>query len=299
MPQPDISNGLVLDSEALMPMILMRLNQQQGDYGMRETARRVKAGAQPNQSLIDGITVLQALATSTEPVGCRELARRVDLETTRVNRLLKTLTYLGIARQTSDRKYRPGSGMTVLAAQSLFASGLLRRALPALEQLRRFGHTVAMGVLWRDNVSYLFHAPPNMPETDALGRIGLYPATRGGIGMALLAALDDLEVEETYAGHDIPGYASLADLLDALEEIRTAGYARLRVKDELEQHTVAITIGTPVYAAIGLSGWIPTAAMPDMLQALHDAARQIREAGKDRGPELGLTDPALDYRVAV
>ena len=266
---------------------------------MRVGSSRAKAGAQPNQSLIDGITVLQALATSTEPVGVRELARRVDLETTRVNRLLKTLAYLGIARQTSDRKYRPGSGMTVLAAQSLFASGLLRRALPALEGLRRFGHTVAMGVLWRDNVSYLFHAPPNMPETDALGRIGLYPATRGGIGMALLAALDDLEVEETYASHDIPGYADLPALLAELNEVRAKGYVRLRVKDEREQHTVAIAIGNPVYAAIGLSGWIPTAAMPEMLDALHEAARQIGESGDVRGPQLDLADPALDYRVAV
>ncbi|MDH7973910.1 helix-turn-helix domain-containing protein [Sphingomonas sp. AR_OL41] len=266
---------------------------------MRDATRRAKAGAQPNQSLIDGITVLQALAISTEPVGCRELARRVDLETTRVNRLLKTLTFLGIARQTSDRKYRPGSGMTVLAAQSLFASGLLRRALPALEELRRFGHTVAMGVLWRDNVSYLFHAPPKMRETDALGRIGLYPATRGGIGMALLASQDDLEIEETYAGREIPGYENLAALLTAVEGVRSAGYARLRVKDEREQHTVAITIGNPVYAAIGLSGWIPVAAMPDVLAALREAARQIRESGSERGPELMLEDPALDYRVAV
>ena len=32
-------------------------------------------GAQPNQSLIDGMATLQALATSAEPIGCRELAR--------------------------------------------------------------------------------------------------------------------------------------------------------------------------------------------------------------------------------
>jgi DNA-binding IclR family transcriptional regulator len=266
---------------------------------MPKANRRVEAGAQPNQSLIDGITVLQALATSTEPVGCRALARRIDLEVTRVNRLLKTLTYLGIAHQTSDRKYRPGSGMTVLAAQSLFASGLLRSALPALEGLRRFGHTVAMGVLWRDNVSYLFHAPPNMPETDALGRIGLYPATRGGIGMALLAAQDNLDIEETYSGHDIPGYADLNELFAALDEVRSVGHVRLRVKDEKEQHTVAITIGNPVYAAIGLSGWIPTAAMPEMLGALYEAARMIAESDRERRPQLNLADPALDYRVAV
>lgn len=265
----------------------------------RKRIRSNKAGAQPNQSLIDGITVLQALAISTDPVGCRELARRVGLETTRVNRLLKTLTYLGIARQTPDRKYRAGAGMTVLAAQSLFASGLLRRALPALEELRHFGHTVAMGVRWRDNVSYLFHAPPNMPATDALGRIGLYPATRGGIGMALLAALDDDEIIEIYGNADIPGYADIDALLQALGEIRRQGYARLRVKDEREQHTVAITVGQTAYAAIGLSGWIPEAAMPTLLDALHAAAAEIQAKGLERGDDIEPVDPALDYRIAV
>src|SRR5690348_18426155 len=83
---------------------------------------RPKLNSQPNQSLIDGIATLQALATSSEPAGCRELARRLGIDATKVNRLLKTLAYLGIARQTADRKYAPGPGMHVLAAQSLFAS---------------------------------------------------------------------------------------------------------------------------------------------------------------------------------
>jgi len=261
--------------------------------------RSSKAGAQPNQSLIDGITVLQALAISTDPVGCRELARRVGLEITRVNRLLKTLTYLGIARQTPDRKYRAGAGMTVLAAQSLFASGLLRRALPALEGLRQFGHTVAMGVLWRDNVSYLFHAPPAMSATDALGRIGLYPATRGGIGMALLAAQPDDEVVATYAGGEIPGYDSIDELLRALQEVRKLGYARMRVSQEREQHTVAITVGMTQYAAIGFSGWIPDATMPIVLEALRAAADQITRSGLERGDDSDGTAGALDYRIAV
>ena len=76
------------------------------------------------------------------------MARQLGANPTRVNRLLKTLAYLGIARQTANRKYTPGPGMHVLAAQSLFASGLIRRAMPVLEDLRRFGHTVAMGVLF-------------------------------------------------------------------------------------------------------------------------------------------------------
>lgn len=260
--------------------------------------RGTKAGAQPNQSLIDGITVLQALAISPDPVGCREVARRVGLETTRVNRLLKTLTYLGIARQTPDRKYRAGSGMTVLAAQSLFASGLLSRALPALEGLRVFGHTVAMGVLWRDNVSYLFHAPPTLSTSDALGRIGLYPATRGGIGMALLAAQDDEEVMDIYARDDIPGYPDLPTLIASLHDIRERGFVRMRVKNDPEQHTVAITIGVTQFAAIGLSGWIPEETMPVVIKTLRAAAARIVQPDvADLAANAG--EIAFDQQVAV
>src|SRR3569832_995305 len=133
---------------------------------------RQKPNAQPNQSLIGGITTLQALATSPEPVGCRGLARRLHADPTKLNRLLRTLANLGIARQTANRKYTAGPGMHVLAAQSLFASGLIRRALPELEALRRFGHTVALGVLWGDNVSYLFFVPPGIVALCGLGCFG-------------------------------------------------------------------------------------------------------------------------------
>lgn len=95
---------------------------------------KAKPSAQANQSIIDGISVLQALAMSEEPVGSRELSRRLDMETTRVNRLLKTLAYIGITQQTANRKYVPGPGMHVLATQSLYASRLLRCAIAPLEK---------------------------------------------------------------------------------------------------------------------------------------------------------------------
>lgn len=238
-----------------------------------------KPSAQPNQSLIDGIATLQALATSTEPVGTRELARRLGFEVTRVNRLLRTLAYLGIARQTADRKYTSGPGMHVLAAQSLFASGLIRRALPHLNQLRRFGLTVALGVLWRDNVTYLFHAPQGTDVSEALGRIGLVPATRGGIGMALLGALSEEEVRNLYSNAtEIPRFPQgLQPLLLELQEIRANGYARVLVDPQQGYHTVAVTVGDPVHSAIGVSGWIPKASTKTIVCALRAAASQIEE----------------------
>jgi DNA-binding IclR family transcriptional regulator len=237
---------------------------------------RPKLNAQPNQSLIDGIVTLQALATSPEPVGCRELARRLDLDATKVNRLLKTLAYLGIARQTSDRKYTAGAGMHVLAAQSLFASGLIRRALPVLENLRHFGHTVALGVLWEKNVSYLFHAPPGIEASRGLGRIGLLPATTSGIGIVLLSEHDDEDVRDLYQGCDIPVFPGGIDqLLEKLADVRRLGYARVHVADERDHHVVAVSTGDPAHAGVALSGWIPEAATAPLVDALRIAAAEI------------------------
>jgi DNA-binding IclR family transcriptional regulator len=237
---------------------------------------RAKPNAQPNQSLIDGILTLQALASASEPVGCRELARQLGANTTRVNRLLKTLAYMGIVRQTSDRKYAPGPGMHVLAAQSLFASGLIRRALPELERLRRFGHTVAMGVLWNDSVSYLFHAPPGIEAARGLGRIGLLPATTSGIGIVLLAQLPDDEVREIYADRDIPMFPGGVDsLLVTLAKTRSQGYARVHVADDRDHHIVAVASGEPVVAGLAMSGWIPEAATAELVEALRLAALEI------------------------
>lgn len=237
---------------------------------------RPKLNSQPNQSLIDGIATLQALATSSEPAGCRELARRLDIDPTKVNRLLKTLAYLGIARQTADRKYAPGPGMHVLAAQSLFASGLIRRALPVLEALRRFGHTVALGVLWERNVSYLFHAPPGVEASHGLGRIGLLPATTSGIGMVLLSEHEDQEVRELYAGAEIPQFpGGIEPLLAKLEEVRRLGYARVHVADARDHHVIAVSTGDPAHAGVAVSGWIPEAATPPIVEALQAAAAEI------------------------
>lgn len=251
---------------------------------------KTKLGAQPNRSLIDGIATLQALATSDAPIGGRELARRLNLEPTRVNRLLKTLASLGIARQTDNRKYTSGPGMHVLAAHSLFASGLIRNALPALEKLRHFDHVVAMGVLWRDNVSYFYHAHPGIPSSEALGRIGLYPASSGGIGLALLAAQHDDEVVAIYQDQEIPGFPDgIEALLKQLNEIRAKGYARVLVKQEERQHTVAVTIGSPPHAAIGMSGRIPLDANEEIVNVLFDTARLIEVGSKGGNQEPAIS----------
>lgn len=258
-----------------------------------------KPNAQPNQSLMDGIATLHALSTSDKPIGGRELARQLGFEPTRVNRLLKTLSYMGIARQTADRKYTSGPGMYVLAAHSLFASGLMRNALPALESLRRFNHTVALGVLWRDNVSYLYHALPGMSSVDALGRIGLFPATKGGIGLVLMAKLPFDEVRELYHGRDIPGFKNITALIAELKRIRSQGYARVLVYPDREQHTVAVAVGEPAHAAVAVSGWIPENNTDEIVSALREVADAIDTLGNELSDDASKVSEVHKSRPGV
>ncbi|VTM22081.1 Uncharacterised protein [Raoultella terrigena] len=78
--------------------------------------------SQPNQSLIDGIRCLQYLVTSGRAIGCRELARLMGINATRVNRLLMTMAAIGLTQQDEQRRYLPGPGIHALAAQAIRGS---------------------------------------------------------------------------------------------------------------------------------------------------------------------------------
>lgn len=176
-----------------------------------------------------------------------------------MNRLLKTLAHLGLTERTAQRKYRPGPGIHVLAAQALYGSGLLRRAAVHLEELNRFGLIVAMGVLWRDHVCYLYHAMPGMSVAEALGRVELFPAMRSGIGVALLARDADLR---RFGG----------DERATLKTARERGYALV---EQEHGRSLGVALGGNDQAAIALSGVISDSQASTLAAALRATADAI------------------------
>nr|WP_275261611.1 IclR family transcriptional regulator [Jiangella aurantiaca] len=230
---------------------------------------------------MDGLACLQALATSERPVGTRELARRLGLEPTRVNRLLRTLASMGLAEQDEHRKYRPGPGIHVLAAQSLHGSGLIDLSLRHLRGLHDFGHSVALGVLWRDQVSYLYHVGPDEPAAHMLQGLP-FPATASGIGIALLAHETEEHVRELYAPTE-PSHFLLSSeppeldgdhgLLALLKRTREQGYAL--VDTEPGRRTIAVAVGDQPYAAVGVSGAFGDDVVPALRTALFEVAQKI------------------------
>lgn len=152
--------------------------------------------SQPNQSLIDGIRCLQHLVASERAIGCRELARELTMNASRVNRLLMTMSGIGLTVQDEKRRYLPGPGIHALAAQAMRGSSLFRHSLATLTQFAPHDHVVALGVLWENKVVYLYHSKPGQHDYQALVDYHIQPAHLSVLGITLLADYTDQALAE-------------------------------------------------------------------------------------------------------
>jgi DNA-binding IclR family transcriptional regulator len=241
-------------------------------------SRRVKPPAQINQGLRDGIECLLEIAAMERPVGSRELARRMGQDHTRVNRIISTLAYTGLAEQTADRKYIAGPGLLVLAGLSLRSSPLYQCAMPHLEELGvATGYQVALGLRWRTNVSYLYHG--HAQEHAALGIVseGLYPADRSSIGLVLLSQLTPREITELYQGPSagVLRNPDMKTLLERVKEARNAGFAVAS-----NARSIAVALGTPAAAGIALYRSEDEETLPKDAKAVRRLVKQLNSTAE-------------------
>lgn len=226
----------------------------------------IQEPAQPNQSVIQGIDVLLTVASRGEPVRVRELARELGYTPTRLQRYLATLGHLGFLVQNEDRSYSVGPGIHALSAISLSASGLTRKAF---RELGDFGETnciVALGVLWRQTVSYLYFSAAQADSTDGIGREGGFPAEQSSIGRVLMASLSKEALRASFPNLD-------PTIRDDLRETSTNGYALL--EQENGDLTLAVPVGTPPIAGLAISGKLDRRRIPTLVKKLRAAAERL------------------------
>lgn len=205
--------------------------------------------AQPNQSLIDGLAVLEAVMAADEPVGGRELSRDLGLNRTRVNRLLMTLAHLGLLDRTEAGKYESGAGMHVLAALGAHSSGLLQAALPGARAWRERGFSFTLGVLWRGRLCQLLHARPELPFDSAVGGRGLVPPEESAAGLALALSLPALG--ERLRQTPVPVQVAAPSLAEVLAQGRARGHVVLPFRDGTI--SVGVPVGDPPRAGLSVS----------------------------------------------
>ena len=232
--------------------------------------------AQPNLSLINGIECLEMLVSVQRPLGVRELARMLQMEHTCANRLLGTLAHLGLAERTPNHKYMPGPGIHVLAAMSLRGSRLLASALrrlpPLMNQMKDCD--IALGVLWRSYVCYIFFGASGRPFDESIGNTAPYEAERSSIGRVLLAHLSPQTVWDVYRTRtrNCLSNPQRKELLRDLARVRRQKYALVRDARNL---SIGVPVGYPPVAGLAVAGNISARRVPDIVKQLHEISALI------------------------
>jgi IclR family transcriptional regulator, acetate operon repressor len=182
------------------------------------------------QSIERAFLVLRAVATG--PAGISEVARRVDLPTSTVARLLGTLEGLGAVTRVGDGvTYRVGPAVAELATAADPSSGLVAAArLFLVELVDEVRETAGISVLDGDEVLYLDHVDAALQV-----RIRDWSGTRLPLhvvssGLVLLAHRPPEEVdaylsrplEAAFTARTVTAPAAIRR---RLEEIRDAGVA--------------------------------------------------------------------------
>ena len=214
---------------------------------------------------MEALDVLFHLARKRTPAGVRQMGRELDMTPTRVQRYLGTLAYLGLADRTPQRKYTTGPAIHVLSAIGLRGSGLISRAVEVLPSLSDTGCAVALGVLWRQTISYLYFQAPGAPLTQALGRAEDYPAWDSVVGLVLLTPRS----EDALRG-EFPDHADR--VVKRVRQTRRRGYASLARPDGTT--SLAVPVGSPPVAGLALTGTIENQSA--LLERLRETAERFR-----------------------
>ena len=229
--------------------------------------------AQTYLSLVNGLECLRMLASAEGPIGSREVARRLGLEHTKVNRLLATLAQIGLAEKTTERKYRPGPAIHVLAAQSAHGSRLLRGALPHLAELKKEGLMVALGVLWRGYVCYVYSSRPGEEAASGIASGALFPGEQSSIGLVFLAEVERDAERKFVEQAAIEGRkVNERELKRHLKQVRRDGHAVVRRGESV---SLGVPVGDPAVAGLAFAGRMDDGDLGRLVLKLKNAARCI------------------------
>lgn len=224
----------------------------------------MKTGSEENQSVRRALEVLELLSSSNEPVGVREVARKLGFAPSIAQRLLYTLTNAGFAEQKGDSsRYSIGYKCFQVGNKFLLQDNIPTIVTPELENLAEQDITGFLGVLRQATVVYLLSVQGNGPIAvkRQMGSV-TYPHSTA-LGKALLAEYPD-DVIAKLLPNPLPQLTpntriSVDALLAELAEIRQQGYALNDQENRLNVFSIGAVIREAGGNAVGaLSGAIPS-----------------------------------------
>lgn len=264
---------------------------------MYEEPTMTKNAKQPDSvsSVLKVFGILQALG-ETRGIGVTELSQKVMTSKSTVYRFLQTMKSLGYVHQDGDSdKYSLTLKLFELGSMALQNVDLIRIADVYMRKLsEQTLETIHLGAHEDDSVVYI-HKIDSRYSLGMQSRIGFRnPLASTALGKVMLAWLpeDDAETilrRATYKAYTKNSPRSADDVMPLLSQARENGYA----EDFEEMEDGLCCIAVPLFdrfgkVVAGMSISLPVirydpARKQDIIQLLHDAARQISS-------ELGCRD---------
>jgi len=233
------------------------------------------------------ISLLRCFSSETPQIGVRELAARVKMPRSTVQRLLAALEEEGLVEQDPDtQNYLLGSELVVLAGLALAKSNVRRVALPYMMELAsRWNESVDLDVLRGDHIIII----EQIPGRHILNTGGTFamrmPAYCTSTGKVLLAYSGreyiEANIPEKLRTITQNTITTRSQLIAELEKVRQQGWARSWGENEDFVHAVAVPIwdrSGKVIAAMSISGLdarIDEATAAEIAQSLKDTCSHI------------------------
>jgi IclR family acetate operon transcriptional repressor len=252
-----------------------------------------KAPAYPISSVDNALRLLQ-LFREQDSVRLTEACAYLNVAHSTAHRLLAMLVHHGFVRQdTRSRAYRPGPTLIEIGLAVVQKMDIRSQARPLLERLNdRFDETVHLVMLEGTEVRYMDAVESTRALRVAPRTGSLLPAHCTSAGKALLAELTDDEVRKLYADpaaltrQTDRSFASVAQLVAALEEIRVNGFATNFEESEEGVGSVAIVIRDPAGDAVAaVAVAVPTNRLTQAVR--RDIATTLLEWTADERVRVG------------
>lgn len=244
------------------------------------------------QSVDRALGILESLSMHPKGLGVGEISERTQLHKSTVHRLLATLVDKGYVKQNRDNNYQLTLKLFELGNKVVEELDVIEVAKPYLEEiLEVINEVVHLVVLEGNAIVYVDKVEPD--KTIRMhSRIGIRrPLYCTAVGKAILATMEDAEVEQIWEKSDIKKLTehTITDL-DAMKEelkrIRTRGYSTDEQENEIGVRCIAIPLldyTQKAWGAISISG--PVERMTDAV--FEDIIPVLIAIGNQIGNELG------------
>jgi len=228
------------------------------------------------QSLERAFSVLEEVARHRNGITLSELSRSLEVHTSTLYHVTRTLVSLGYLRAgPDDKRYRMGRGIFQLASACLDEAEICAAATPLLETLAEATGEATHYAIWERRKALILvrHAGPNALQINE--RAGtLRPVYCTAIGKALLSGLEPEAYDEYTRDVDFIPYTSntlkdAQELRLQVEKARRDGIAFDDCEFNAEVRCMAATVrdfSGRVVGAIGFSGPVWRMSLTDMAE---------------------------------